>query len=332
LSEIDKIFRRPTVHGQWMREEYEPQLVSIIVPTYNRAHLIAETLDSVQAQTYRPIELIVVDDGSPDETAEAVEAWKNRYALEGIRLLYFQQENQGAQVARNRGIVESHGEYLQFLDSDDLLMPQKLERSIGVLIATGAAYVVENYSEFDDTTGEVIEMTDLTGRDKAPPAHLVANVLNSIAPVFKRDVIKSVGLWTEGLDIWQDTEYMFRVLASGHRGVWTNELGARVRETPGSISNRRMGHVWPRMLQWCEHVERLAPQLDVDLAAVRASNATRLASISRLLAMDGDWPASAIVFRDATSRMPWPRCWLHGIHRALMRTVGCGLMRKIGGM
>jgi cellulose synthase/poly-beta-1,6-N-acetylglucosamine synthase-like glycosyltransferase len=65
-------------YGPWMREEYEPHLVSIIIPTYNRAHLIAETLDSVQAQTYRPIELIVVDDGSPDETAEAVEAWAHR--------------------------------------------------------------------------------------------------------------------------------------------------------------------------------------------------------------------------------------------------------------
>lgn len=62
----------PTCHGRWMSPEYEPGLVSVIVPTFNRAHLIVETLDSVFAQTYRPIELLIVDDGSTDETAGLV--------------------------------------------------------------------------------------------------------------------------------------------------------------------------------------------------------------------------------------------------------------------
>lgn len=316
----------------WMQGEYERGLVSVVVPTFNRAHLIVQTLDSVRAQTYRPIEVIVVDDGSSDDTAEIIEAWKNRCASEDLRVSFFSQTNQGAQVARNRGLVESRGEYVQFVDSDDLLMPQKLERSVSVLTTTGAAYAVENYVEFDDETGEILETTDLTRRDKTPHAHLVSNALHTIAPVFRRHVVKTVGPWSEGLDIWQDTEYMFRVLASEYRGIWTKEMGAHVRETVGSISNRRVANVWPRMLQWSEHIERVASELDVDSVPVRKSIATMLATVSRRLAMEGDWQASGTVFQAAMCRMPWSRRWRHVIHRVAMRTVGCDLLHRFGAM
>ncbi len=108
-----------------MAPEFEPGLVSVIVPTYNRAHLIEKTLQSVRRQTYRPIELLVVDDGSTDNTQQVVREFAEAAAGE-LRVRYVRQENQGAQVARNRGLVESRGEFIQFLDSDDLLHPDKL--------------------------------------------------------------------------------------------------------------------------------------------------------------------------------------------------------------
>src|ERR1700690_167760 len=97
-----------------MPEEFQPDLVSVIVPTCNRAHLIIRAMDSVFVQTYRPIELIVVDDGSMDDTAEVVEAWASQRHGGGFRVRLVCQPNHGAQVARNQGLRESGGEYIQF--------------------------------------------------------------------------------------------------------------------------------------------------------------------------------------------------------------------------
>jgi len=101
-------------------------LVSIIIPTYNRAHLIGETLDSVLAQTYQNWECIIVDDGSSDNTDEVVGA----YVKKDSRFKYYHRPDEhliGANGARNYGIIKSQGDFLNFLDSDDYLHPFTLE-------------------------------------------------------------------------------------------------------------------------------------------------------------------------------------------------------------
>ena len=94
-------------------------MVSVIIPTYNRADLVSETIDSVLAQSYRDFEVIVVDDGSTDASGEVLA----RYG-EQIRVVL--QENAGEAVARNAGIRVASGEYVGFLDSDDIWLPPKL--------------------------------------------------------------------------------------------------------------------------------------------------------------------------------------------------------------
>jgi len=98
-------------------------LVSVIIPSYNRAHYIKETIDSILAQTYKNFEIIVIDDGSSDNTREVLEAYKDRIS-------YFYQENQGVASTRNRGVEEARGEYVSFLDCDDIWFPEKLEKQI----------------------------------------------------------------------------------------------------------------------------------------------------------------------------------------------------------
>ena len=111
-----------TRHSRWMTAECEPGLVSVIIPTYNRARLLVEAMDSVFAQTYRPIELIVVDDGSKNNTPQVLQEWAAAHARDPrFRMRIFHEENKGAPVARNLGLIESRGEFIQFLDSDDLL-------------------------------------------------------------------------------------------------------------------------------------------------------------------------------------------------------------------
>jgi glycosyltransferase involved in cell wall biosynthesis len=98
----------------------EPGLVSVIIPTFNRAHLIAETLDSLLAQTFENFEAIVVDDGSRDDTRAVMARYADR------RVQYFHKENGGLSSARNFGLARARGEFIAFLDSDDLWLPWKL--------------------------------------------------------------------------------------------------------------------------------------------------------------------------------------------------------------
>jgi len=101
--------------------------VSVIIPTYNRKDYVQKAIDSVLAQTYKDYEIIVVDDGSSDGTGEALQA---RY---GDRIRYVWQENQGESVARNCGVDMARGEFIAFLDSDDLWVPEKLEKQVAYL-------------------------------------------------------------------------------------------------------------------------------------------------------------------------------------------------------
>lgn len=104
----------------------EPGLVSVIIPTFNRAYLVGSAIESVLAQTYRPVEMIVVDDGSSDGTREVV----GRF---GSAVRYFGQANAGVSAARNRGLREARGEFIALLDSDDRWMPWKLEAQVHLL-------------------------------------------------------------------------------------------------------------------------------------------------------------------------------------------------------
>ena len=104
--------------------------VSVIVPTYNHGRYVLESLASVFGQTYRSFEVIVVNDGSPDNTAEVLKP-----LVEAGRIYYIEQPNAGQASARNRGFASARGEYIAFLDDDDLWPADKLSWQVGVLKA-----------------------------------------------------------------------------------------------------------------------------------------------------------------------------------------------------
>ncbi len=112
-------------------------LVSIITPSYNSAKFIAETIDSVRAQTFKNWELIIVDDCSTDGSVEIIKKYQKQDKRIRLEVLLV---NSGPAVARNRGIELAQGRYIAFIDSDDRWLPEKLEKQIAFMQETGAAF------------------------------------------------------------------------------------------------------------------------------------------------------------------------------------------------
>src|SRR5208337_4579078 len=109
-----------------MSRSVDQASVSVVIPTYNRGELLIETIESILAQTAKPGEVIVVDDGSTDDTQE-------RLARYADRVRYVRQPNQGVAAARNHGVREARGKWIAFIDSDDVWHPRKLECQLRVL-------------------------------------------------------------------------------------------------------------------------------------------------------------------------------------------------------
>ena len=141
-------------------------LVSVIMPTYNCGKFIAETLDSIKAQTYENWEIIIVDDCSTDNTKEIVDT----YSMADLRIKYHcLEENSGAAVARTVAMQKAEGEYMAFCDSDDLWLPEKLEKQLLFMNESGYAFSCTAYEQIDEDSkslGRVIKTVKKTNYNR----------------------------------------------------------------------------------------------------------------------------------------------------------------------
>ncbi|WP_339136125.1 MAG: glycosyltransferase family A protein [Candidatus Electrothrix sp. GW3-4] len=212
------------------------ELFSIIMPTYNRVNVINQTLDSVFAQSYRPIEIIIVDDGSTDETASLVDAWKLSHEEENSLLIkYVYQNNAGPSAARNRGLAESSGEFIQFLDSDDLIPPERLEILAGIFQQDpDVDFIHTGFDGFCADCGEVIEThygkPDQDQLEVALKGRLWPNTLRS---AFKRSLAVATGPWNEEMTCFEDYEYVVRAIGKAKKCVALREILASARRGGG---------------------------------------------------------------------------------------------------
>lgn len=224
-------------------------LVSVIIPTSNRAGLLRETLDSVMAQTHPQMEAVVVDDGSTDDTAAVVDGYVKRFGPERVR--YFRQEPSGGQRARNLGMGQARGEYVNFLDDDDLLSADKLSAQMGVARQTGADVV---YGRSVDFLAEGGGRTLLQTRNAAPfpaaPGGHFESWLRGwrwylMSAIVRAEFLCGVGTWDERLCRYQDLEYIARLLGRSPRMAHSAEgtmfrrlhTGAGPKRTPAQLSD-----------------------------------------------------------------------------------------------
>lgn len=194
---------------------YEPGLVSVIVPTYNRAGFLEEAVESVLTQTYTRHEVVIVDDGSTDGTASL--AVHLAEANAGVRAIIT--EHSGPASARNTGIKESRGEFVCFLDSDDVYLPTKLEDHCAFLAAHSEVDLV--YSDFASADAELaISTVHHTGLPGVPFDDVLAlrPWFAITACTIRRDLLDLAGMFATDLDGVEDWELWIRCARQGTFG------------------------------------------------------------------------------------------------------------------
>ena len=189
----------------------EKTKVSVIIPTFNRSNLISRAIKSVLNQTFKDFELIVVDDGSTDNTEELVQSFHD------TRIIYIKQKNQGPASARNTGILKSRGEYIAFLDSDDEWVPSKLKNQIKLFqnsrmknlgFVGGKTLGINLQGKFVKITKAYQKgciLKECLNRELKPP------FINSNTAMIRKSVLNEVGHFDENLIYNEDTDLWIRI-------------------------------------------------------------------------------------------------------------------------
>ena len=179
--------------------------VSVIIPTYNRGWILREAIDSVLAQDYSDFELIVVDDGSTDNTRDILDAY-------GRKIIVLHQPNRGVSAARNRGIAASRAQLVAFLDSDDLWLPQKLTRQAEFFQSNPEALICQT----EETWVRNGVRVNPKKRHQKPSGmifepSLALCLVSPSAVMIRRSLFDTVGLFDESLPACEDYDLWLRI-------------------------------------------------------------------------------------------------------------------------
>jgi glycosyltransferase involved in cell wall biosynthesis len=229
------------------------QIVSTVIPVFNRATMLCEAVNSVLHQTYRPIEIVVVDDGSTDETPDIADDLR---ALEPSAISVLHIRNSGPGIAREAGIRAASGAYIQYLDSDDLLLPEKFSLQVAGLERNSACAVSYCKTRYRDAKGRVVDDAwKRTGEriESLFPSMLLGRWWGTSTPLYRRSAVDIVGPWSD-LTNEEDWEYDCRLGAQGvklhyvpqtlseERGTAQNRLSGGSALDPSKLSSRAKAH------------------------------------------------------------------------------------------
>lgn len=213
-------------------------LVSIIIPIYNRAHLIRETLDSVYSQTYANWECLIVDDGSTDKTSEVVA----EYVEKDSRFKFHHRpvnRLKGGNAARNYGFEVSQGEYIKWFDSDDIMFPDFLEKQVALMLEnTEISFCACQNDYFGDGLMESRQYVAMSEQNHALYSFFIqGNVFLTPAPLWKMEFLKGKDLFDEVLTRGQEFDFHFRMLTDNPNFILTNDSLYTVRRGHTSIES-----------------------------------------------------------------------------------------------
>jgi len=211
-------------------------LVSVVIPCFNAEATVADTIGSALAQTWRDIEVIVVDDGSTDGSAGILRGFGNRIRTEFG-------PNRGASAARNRATALASGSFIQYLDADDLLAAEAIERRLAALRETGADVAYSDWQRFDtgadgeQRLGEIVAR-DMMDVDSDPEIACATSFWAPPAAIlYRRQIVDAIGGWNERLPVIQDARFMFD--AARHRARFVRVQGVSAFYRSASLSLSR---------------------------------------------------------------------------------------------
>lgn len=183
--------------------------VSVVTPTYNRARFLPDAVASVLAQTHPDLELIIVDDGSTDDTRNVLEPF-----LADRRIHYFYQDNQGQSQARNLALKQATGDYIAFLDSDDLWAPDKLEKQMAILRAHPEVDIVHGDEVMIDEQGAVVSLENMKRYSGRITRYLLAdNSVSITTALVRRRCFDEMGGFDTSVGVADDYELWLRFSA-----------------------------------------------------------------------------------------------------------------------
>jgi len=197
--------------------------ISVIIPAYNAAQYIGETITSVQNQKFEHWEMLIVDDGSKDDTRQIVEGF-----LSDKRIRYIYQENAGVSTARNKGYQFSKGKFLAFLDADDVWLPERFTKMLQKFNANNSYGLVHTYMQIIDEHSNKQDLIYKGKEGQLLDSLLLWDGCNIPAPssiLVKREVIEQIGLFDKDLSTAADQEFFFRVAKAFPIGMVREPLG-----------------------------------------------------------------------------------------------------------
>lgn len=222
-------------------------MVSIVLPTYNRENSVCSSIESVLRQTYQNFELIIVDDGSSDNSKELI----SKYAEKDNRIKYFYQDNAGYPSAINRGLIECTGEYIAFEDSDDIWDDTKLEKQLSAINNTNADFsfcqmeypklsLIFPNSETKDKNGNIFERL------------LAANMIGGPTLIFKKACMDAIGGFDISLPTFQDYDFVLR-LSKKYKAVFVPEVLLYCGVGSDNMQNDNMNFFKARLLMLAKY-------------------------------------------------------------------------------
>jgi glycosyltransferase involved in cell wall biosynthesis len=244
--------------------------VSVIIPAYNSGAYICGAIDSVLSQTLQDFEIIVVNDGSNDQTEQVVAAY-----LPDARIHYIFQQNRGLPGARNTGAKNSRGEFLVFLDADDFLAPNALEQMKRKLEESRAAWLNVGVLKVEGGKRTVRHPHNPEGD---PLLFILSDDFITRSPCYPRNEFFAIGMYDEEIRMREDWDINIRMIAAGKSYALLDEPVYLYTRTEGSITtgNRRKLHFYTEKLMR-KHHKRLADEGNQAVARIYAANMWDLA-------------------------------------------------------
>lgn len=214
-------------------------LISVVIPCYNVENYIEECISSVIGQTYPNIEIICIDNNSGDSTVSKLQELKKKYP----KIIIEREEKPGAPAARNKGLKMSRGEWIQFLDADDLLLPEKIQHQVNLLKGYNDLAFISGACYKQNLVGEKFEI--LPKSTDHFKALFLTQLGNTCSNLWNSQLLTEIGGWNEALKSSQEADLMFRLLKINENLIFDKKALTIIRErTSGQISQRDPRDKW----------------------------------------------------------------------------------------